>query len=435
MTIKVLMPAVGAGTSHGKIVQWLKKEGDRVAVGDILAEIETDKAVIELESFDEGTLQNIVADAGGGEVAVGEVIALIRSLSSEDSMQQESVTSKQSPNEAVKRIQPQHETDKGRQTQMGSKPADWPERHFASPSARRLARQMDIDISTLRGSGPRGRVVRVDIENAAGAARGVPGEATPSAPVGSAASTATTHGRTYMADASRGNAPVQRIANSAMRKTIARRLQQSKQQIPHFYLTVDCHMDAVLEMRAQLNNQPGADQSLKITINDILVYATARAMASVPDVNVRWTDEAIERNGTVDVSVAVSTESGLITPIVRDAQLKGLRTISRDLSKLVHKARSGRLAPAEYEGGGLTVSNLGTHGIKAFSAIINPPQAAILAFGAVEKRPIVLDNALSVGSLMTMTLSADHRAIDGAVGARFLAELKASIERPYRLLL
>jgi pyruvate dehydrogenase E2 component (dihydrolipoamide acetyltransferase) len=426
MTIKVLMPAVGAGTSHGKIVQWLKKEGDRVAVGDILAEIETDKAVIELEAFDEGTLQNIVVDAGVEEVAVGEVIALLSSLSAKEPAQQETAKSVPEWKEATNSVP----------AQIGTALPNEPVRHFASPSARRLARQMDVEISTLHGSGPRGRVVRVDIENAAAAMRDRPAEATPFAPAGSAALAPTAQGRSSEADSSASSAPVQRIPHSAMRKTIARRLQQSKQQIPHFYLTLDCRMDAVLAMRAELNhNELGVDQPLKITINDILVYAVARAMAKVPDVNVRWTDEAIERNSTVDISVAVSTDSGLLTPIVKDAQRKTLGTISEDLSRLVHKARSGRLAPAEYEGGGLTVSNLGTHGIKAFSAIINPPQAAILAFGAVEKRPLVLDNALTIGSLMTMTLSADHRAIDGAVGARFMAELKASLEAPYRLLM
>lgn len=432
MTIKVLMPAVGAGTSHGKIVQWLKKEGDRVAVGDILAEIETDKAVIELESFDEGTLQSILVNSGDEEVAVGDVIALLSGSLAEAPAHHEEAENKQKPQERATSAPARKDAA---QASIAIEPADTPVRHFASPSARRLARQMDVDISTVRGSGPRGRVVRVDIENAAQATSHSPREATRSAPAGSAAFAPTAQGSSSEVDSSASSAPVHRIPHSAMRKTIARRLQESKQQIPHFYLTVDCRMDAVLAMRAQLNSQSGADQSLKITINDILVYAVARAMARVPEVNVRWTDEAVERNSTVDISVAVSTDRGLLTPIVKDAQHKTLGAISRDLATLVQKARSGRLAPAEYEGGGLTVSNLGTHGIKAFAAIINPPQAAILAFGAVEKRPIVLDDALAIGSLMTMTLSADHRAIDGAVGARFLAELKASIETPYRLLM
>lgn len=390
MTINILMPGVGAGDSYGRVVQWLKSKGDRVAVGDMLAEIETDKAVLELESFDEGMLQDIIVNAGDEEVAAGTVIAVLSGSSDEPA---------QAP-------------------ATGNEPASEIKRQFASPSARRLARQLDVDISTLRGSGPKGRVVRIDIEKAAEQASSVPVKHP--APVTPA--TAST--------------PAETVPHSLMRKTIARRLQESKQQIPHFYLTVDCRMDALLMMRGQINQDLSRlNRALKITINDILVYAVARAMARVPEVNIRWTEHAIERNSTIDISVAVSTEKGLVTPVVRDAQQKSLETISRELLGYVSKARSGQLAPADYEGGGLTISNLGTHGVKSFSAIINPPQAAILAFGSVEKQPIVQDDALAIGHIMAVTLSADHRAIDGAAGARFLAELKFLLEAPYRLLI
>ncbi|PLC53312.1 branched-chain alpha-keto acid dehydrogenase subunit E2 [Pollutimonas nitritireducens] len=390
MTIQVLMPGAGAGTSHGKIIQWLKQKGDKVSAGDILAEVETDKAVIDVEAFDEGVLQEIVVEAGDVEVAAGEVIAILSN----------------SVQDQPKDIAPT---------------TAFP-RHFASPSARRLARQADVDVTTLKGSGPGGRVVRVDVEAAATFAACVPAPTSaPSTVRPSSTPESSTH--------------AQRIPHSTMRKTIARRLQEAKQQIPHFYLTVDCRMDAAWDMRAQINAiLAGSGQRLNITINDVLVYVVARALARVPDVNVRWAADAMQQNSGVDISVAVSTDKGLVTPIVRDADRKGLVEISREVDALVDKARAGRLAPADYEGGGLTISNLGMQGIKAFAAIINPPQAAILAFGAVEKRPIVLDDALSIARVMTVTMSADHRAIDGAAAARFLAELKGLFETPYSLL-
>ncbi|NYT84159.1 dihydrolipoamide acetyltransferase family protein [Pollutimonas harenae] len=388
MTINILMPGVGAGTSYGRIVQWVKKKGEHVAVGDTLAEIETDKAVLELESFDEGVLQDIIVNAGDEEVASGSVIAVLSA--SAGPLVQVTATSPE--------------------------PTGKLNRQFASPSARRLARQLDVDIATLRGSGPKGRVVRIDIEQAAAQAPSISDKKVVMPAVAST--------------------PAELVPHSLMRKTIARRLQESKQQIPHFYLTVDCRMDALLLMRAHINQDISRlKRTAKITINDILVYAVARAMERVPDVNVRWTEQAIERHGTVDISVAVAAEKGLVTPVVRNAQQKNLETISKELLELVSKARSGQLAPADYEGGGLTISNLGTHGVKVFSAIINPPQAAILAFGAAEKRPIVQDDTLAIGTLMSVTLSADHRAIDGAVGARFLAELKSLLEAPLGLLI
>ena len=390
MTIQVLMPGAGAGTSHGKIIQWLKQKGDKVSAGDILAEVETDKAVIDVEAFDEGVLQEIVVEAGDVEVAAGEVIAILS-----NSVQ-------------------------GRPKDIA--PTTASPRHFASPSARRLARQADVDVTTLKGSGPGGRVVRVDVEAAAAhdlsiAARR-PG---PSMERGSSALESTSSAAL--------------IPHSTMRKTIARRLQEAKQQIPHFYLAVDCNMNAVWDMRAQINGAlTAAGQDLNITVNDVLVYTVARALVSVPEVNVRWTADAMQQNSAVDLSVAVSTAKGLVTPVVRNADRKSLGDIARELRTLVETARAGRLAPAEYEGGGLTISNLGMQGIKAFSAIINPPQAAILAFGAVEKRPIVQNDALAIGRVMTVTMSADHRAIDGALAAGFLAQLKRLLENPYSLL-
>lgn len=391
MTIQVLMPGAGAGTSHGKIIQWLKQKGDHVSAGDILAEVETDKAVLDVEAFDDGVLQDIVIESSDVEVAAGEVIAVLSSS---------------------REAQPLNHT---------AVPSASP-RHFASPSARRLARQADVDVTTLKGSGPGGRVVRVDVE--AASALAAPVRASTPAPPTLRSST-TPEPSTH----------AQLNPHSTMRKTIARRLQEAKQQIPHFYLTVDCRMDALWDMRAQINGiLTGSEQCSNITVNDVLVYVVARAMARVTDVNVRWTADAMQQNSSVDISVAVSTEKGLVTPIVRDADRKGLTEISREIDALVDKARAGRLAPAEYEGGGLTISNLGMQGIKAFTAIINPPQAAILAFGAVEERPVVQDGALAIGRVMTVTMSADHRAIDGAVAARFLAALKGLLEAPYSLL-
>lgn len=407
MTIEILMPAIGSGTTQGKIVQWLKKEGDRVSVGDILAEIETDKAVIDLEAFDDGVLETILVNAGDADVAVGTAIARL----SVEAASGDAVVSLVEPPalDASHKNEPTQnavETDEAHSAKHRG--------YVASPSARRLARELDVDIAFIEGTGFGGRIVRIDIERAA---------------VG-------VEQHVDVLKQSDETTSIKSIPHTTIRKTIARRLQEAKQQIPHFYLSIDCSMDAIMAMRGQLNAEVDASKdTAKISVTDILVFAIARAVRHVPEINVRWTDEVVIQNAAVDVSVAVSTEKGLLTPVIKNANQKSLGEIVQSLKGLIEKARAGRLKPEEYEGGSITISNLGMYGIKQFSAIINPPQAAILAVGAVMKQAVVKDDVLGIGHVMNMTLSADHRAIDGAVAAKFLAELKGLLESPYRMLM
>lgn len=429
MTIEILMPAVGAGVTQGKILQWCKSIGDKVTAGDILAEIETDKAVIELEAFDEGVLQEILVEAGSDDVPVGHPVAILASNEAGGDAPQAAV---QAPAQRT----PQASAS------VSEPPAAAPPVHrpayFASPSARRLARELDVDIAQLEGSGPGGRIVRVDIERAANStARQTAAASSQGSILAAAPSPAQSNIPAAAPSPVQGNVAttaLQRttIPHSNMRRTIARRLQEAKQNIPHFYLSLDCKMDNLLAMRKQVNAH--RDLASRFSVNDILVYATARAVAKVPAINRQWSPDALIQNDSVDISVAVATDAGLFTPVVRNADKLGLFDVSTELSRLIDKARNGRLKPDEYEGGSLTVSNLGMFGIKEFSAIINPPQAAILAMGSVSPQPVVEDGELTVAQLMNITLSADHRVVDGAVAARFLKQLKTFLETPYLLL-
>lgn len=416
MDIEVVMPAIGAGTTQGKILQWLKQSGDAVKVGDILAEIETDKAVIELEALDNGVLDRIHVPAGDTEVPVGDVIA---TLLPEAGAAPQPASPPPAPAAApaaalaapaisavAAAVSAQPETAGGLASQ----------RLFASPSARRLARTLGVDLHALAGSGPNGRIVRVDIENAA-ASLPAAAPVTPVAPV-------------------RAPSGAALEPHTPMRATIARRLVQSKQQVPHFYLTVDCRMDAMMAARAALNaREEAASEPVRLSLNDLLAMAVARAVRQTPAINAQWTDEGIAQLGQVDLSIAVALESGLITPIVRDADRKSLREISTEISQLAEQARRGRLRPEQYEGGSLTLSNLGMHGVREFAAIINPPQSAILAAGAVTRQPVVDGDEIRIGHVMSLTLSADHRVVDGAVGAQFLKAVKRLLENPIELIL
>ncbi|WMD19789.1 dihydrolipoamide acetyltransferase family protein [Achromobacter seleniivolatilans] len=420
MDIEVVMPTIGAGTTQGKILQWLKQSGDTVKVGDILAEIETDKAVIELEAVDSGILERIHVAAGDTAVPVGDVIA---TLSSKQSGQAPAASGPASI--AAKASVPTSASVPPSSSAFTSTPAPAPapvaasasvaaepEQHrlFASPSARRVARIMGVDLHTLTGSGPNGRIVRVDIEHAAASAPAP--AAKPAAPASLPAAGALT-------------------PHSAMRATIARRLVQSKQQVPHFYLTVDCRMDAMMAARESLN----AAATVRYSLNDFLVMAVARAVARVPEINAQWTDAGTLRLDQIDLSIAVALESGLITPILRGADKLGLNEVSAQIKQLADQARSGRLRPEQYEGGSLTLSNLGMYGVKSFAAIINPPQSAILAAGAVTRQPVVDGDELRIGHVMSLTLSADHRVVDGALGARFLQAVQHLLEHPIELIL
>jgi pyruvate dehydrogenase E2 component (dihydrolipoamide acetyltransferase) len=399
MPQQILMPALSPNMTEGKLLRWLKAEGDAIRAGEVIAEIETDKATLELEAPDAGTLGKLLVPAGGEAVPVDAPIALLL-LDGE-----------------------------GASPGGGSAEAGADGRIFATPIARRLARERGLDLSAIKGSGPNGRIVKDDVLGFSAPRPGapVPAIAPPPAP---AAMHAPLPGPP---PAARGEGGALRIPHSSMRKVIARRLTEAKQSIPHYYLTIDVELDAALDLRNRLNARPAADY--KLTVNDFAVKAVALALRKVPAANATWTDEAVLRFGSADVAVAVATESGLVTPVVRDADHKGVTAISNEMKELATRARAGKLRPEEYQGGGVTISNLGMYGVREFAAIINPPQSCILALGAAEPRPAVRDGAIVIRTLMTCTLSADHRTVDGAVGAEFLAAVKANLEDPLLLFL
>lgn len=407
----IRLPAVAADASGGTLHQWLKREGDAVAVGEPLAEIETEKAIVEINAEQAGVLGRIVVPAGAASVPVNAVLGVLLEAG-EDAAAIEAALAGHADAAAPA----------GADSAV-ARPADTPApgpapdaasagRVLASPLARRLAAQWSLDLAALAGSGPRGRVVRRDVE--AAARRAPPSAAPPPA----------------AAPAARPDE--QRVPHTGMRRAIARRLSESKQTVPHFYLTVDCRADALLALRAQA----GQDGGPRPTVNDFIVRAAAQALRDEPGLNVSWQDDALLHHAGADISVAVATDGGLVTPIVRDADAKPLGAIAAEIAELAARARANRLRPEEFTGGSLTVSNLGMHGIDQFAAIINPPQAAILAVGAARRRPVVdEDGEIRAAMLMTVTLSADHRAVDGAVAARWLAAFRARIEHPVRILL
>jgi pyruvate dehydrogenase E2 component (dihydrolipoamide acetyltransferase) len=472
MPIKILMPALSPTMTEGNLARWLKKEGDAVAPGDVLAEIETDKATMEVEAVDEGTLGRIVVPDGSDGVKVNAVIGVILE-EGEDSSALEDIAADAEPAEKTqkkseekkpepaaakpsraaaevsatplaRRIAEQGGVDIGAVTGTGghgritrsdvekamgggrnggaAAPADRGGRIFASPLARRLAAENDLDLAAIAGSGPEGRIVRTDIEAALAAPRQ---EAAPAA----AAPAAGTAPQPAAGD------EFDIVPLSTMRKVIAERMAHSKSTVPHFYLTVDCEIDELLKTRKALNER-GEKAGIKLSVNDFIIRACAAALMEVPKANVGWVgDGTMRQYRKADISVAVALEGGLITPIVRGAESKGLAQISADMKDLAARARDGKLAPEEYQGGSFSVSNLGMFGIRQFDAVINEPQACILAVGAGEQRPVVKDGELSVVTVMTCTLSCDHRVVDGATGALLLAAIKRLIEYPAAMLL
>lgn len=426
MPHKVLMPALSPTMTEGKLAKWVKKEGDTVKAGQVIAEIETDKATMEVEAVDEGTLAKILVPAGTEGVAVNTVIAMLLE-DGESAADLDKAAANDKKPAAVPSSAPV-----AAPAAPAVKPAAAPvasehkgERIFASPLAKRIAKEKGINLANVKGSGPHGRIVKADLDKApAGAAAPAAGKSPAAAPVSA--------GPDARALADAYGIPYELIPNSGVRKVIARRLSESKQQVPHFYLTVDCEIDALLNLRKQLNE--GAD-SYKLSVNDFIIKATAQALAKFPKANVSWTDDAIVQYTRADVSVAVATDNGLITPIITDAAGKSLKDISNEMKDLGLRAREGKLKPAEFQGGTISVSNLGMFGIREFSAIINPPQAAILAVGAGEQRAVVKDGQVKVANVMTVTASFDHRAIDGAVGAEYLQVFKKLIENPMGLIL
>jgi len=430
MPISILMPALSPTMSEGNLAKWHVKEGDTVSAGDVIAEIETDKATMEVEAVDEGKVGRIVVPEGTEGVAVNAVIAWLLeegedagAIPSGGDAPKAAAPAKAEPAKA--------ETAKPEPVKAEAAPAAAPQdsggRVFASPLAKRMAEQAGLALGSLKGSGPNGRIVKADIE--AALAGGAPKPAT--APVAAAPAAAPSLGQAPSADVP-GLPAYDEIPNSNMRKVIARRLTESKQFAPHFYLTVDCEIDALLKVRKDLN---GKGDDVKLSVNDLVIRATALALKRVPAANASWTEKATRVYRQIDISVAVAIEGGLITPVIRDAGSKGLKQISTEMKDLATRARDGKLKPEEYQGGTFSISNLGMFGIKDFAAVINPPQGAILAVGAGEQRAVVKDGALAIATVMSCTLSVDHRVVDGAVGAEFLSVFKKLVEDPLTMLL
>jgi len=442
------MPALSPTMEQGKLSKWLKKEGDTIKSGDVIAEIETDKATMEVEAVDEGVLGRILVQDGTEGVKVNDPIAVL--VNAGEAVPEAATTpataakpASAAPAASVTAPPPAPSPTSSPVPASAPSPAASlapaatasppPNGHaagdrvFASPLARRMASQAGIDLSGLKGSGPNGRIVRADIETAqkgGSVAAATPAAASPAprAPAPAAAIAA----------------PHKLVPHSSIRKVIARRLTEAKSSIPHFYVSMDIEIDALIGLQNQLNaKSPARDQpgSYFITINDLVIRAAGATLRRIPEVNASWTDDGMVFYDDVDISVAVAIPDGLITPIVRRADQKGLLTISREMRDLATRARAGRLKPEEFQGGGFSISNMGMFGVTEFSAIINPPQAAILAVATGAKRPVVKNDALSIATVMTCTLSVDHRVVDGALGARWLREFKTIVEDPLSLML
>ncbi len=432
MSTNILMPALSPTMTEGKLSRWLKKEGDQVKSGDVLAEIETDKATMEVEAVDEGYLAKIVVPDNTEGVAVNAVIGVLTEQKGEavDALKAAPKdTSTETPQE------PPKETPTKVEKTAPPADDDHGERIFASPLARRMAKQAGIDLAGIKGSGPNGRIVKADIESQ--------GTAKPAPKPEAAAQTAAPPSIRESAKPATApqtpviTAPHKKIPNSSMRKVIAKRLLESKQNVPHFYLTSNIEIDALLKLRADLNARSPKDgpSAFKLSVNDLIIKACAVALRRHPNVNSTYTEQDIILYDDVDISIAVAIPDGLITPIIRKADQLGLAAISNAMKDLGARAKSGKLKPEEFQGGGFSISNLGMFGIPAFSAIINPPQSAILAVGAGEKRAVVKNDEITIATMMTVTLSCDHRVVDGALGAEFLSTLKAIIEEPLSLML
>ena len=421
MAIEILMPALSPTMEDGTLAKWLVKEGDTVSSGDLLAEIETDKATMEFEAVDEGVIGKILVEAGTAGVLVNSPIALLLE-DGEDSA--EVVTSSQTaPAPVAPEVlsTPAATAPAPKLTQTG-------DRVFASPLARRIAADKGIDLATITGSGPRGRIVKADVENAQSAPAAQPA-AIPTPQTAKAPDT----NPSQIAKMYEGREFTE-LPLDGMRKTIAARLTEAKQNIPHFYLRRDIHLDALLKFRSQLNKQLAA-RDIKLSVNDFIIKACALALQQVPAANAVWAGDRVLQMKASDVAVAVAIEGGLFTPVLQDADSKSLSALSAQMKDLANRARDRKLAPHEYMGGSFAISNLGMMGIENFDAVINPPHGAILAVGAGAKKPIVnSDGDLDIATVMSVTLSVDHRVIDGALGADLLAAIKANLENPIAML-
>jgi len=427
MSIELKMPALSPTMEEGTLAKWLVKEGDTVSSGDILAEIETDKATMEFEAVDEGKIAKILVPEGSDGVKVGTPIAILAGEGEEVSASAPGPKAEAAPPPRVEEPKVEATAAPVAPAPVAAAPApktDSGDRIKASPLARRLAEAQGIDLSMLTGSGPGGRIVRADLGKAAGGAMAVPAPATTAAPAGLQPVEAEL--------AFTSEIPHEAVKLSNMRKTIARRLTESKQQIPHIYLTLDTNLDALLKLRGELNAGL-ASRGVKLSVNDMLIKALALALIEVPECNVSFAGDQLIKYSRADISVAVSIPNGLITPIIVDASNKAISAISREMTDLAGRAKEGKLQPHEYQGGTASISNMGMFGIKHFEAVINPPQGMIMAIGAGEKRPYVVDDSLQMATVMSATGSFDHRAIDGADGARLMKLFKELVESPLGL--
>jgi pyruvate dehydrogenase E2 component (dihydrolipoamide acetyltransferase) len=446
MPIQILMPALSPTMTEGAVARWLKKEGDEVHSGDVIAEIETDKATMEYEAVDEGRLGKIIVPEGTQGVQVNQPIAILleegedaSSIGAEPAAAPAAAPAATAPAPAPAPATPAPAEPAHPPQPAAPPPAAAPtpapaanghdtSRVFASPLARRMAAQAGLDLAAMKGSGPQGRIIKADIDAAlsrgpAPAARApLPGQA-PTAPPMPAP--------TPFAPVT-GDPAFTQKPHSQMRRVIARRLTEAKQTVPHFYETIDCEIDELLRIRKVLNE---GDNSLNVSVNDFVIRAAGLALRQVPAANASWSEDAIILWERADIAMAVALEDGLITPIIRGADLKGLQQIAAETKDLAARARTGKLKLEEFQGGTFSISNLGMYGIREFAAVINPPHGAILAVGAGAPRPVVKNGQLAVATVMSCTLSADHRAVDGAVGAQFLQAFKRLIDEPARMLL
>lgn len=450
MPINITMPALSPTMEEGNLAKWLVKEGDTVKSGDVIAEIETDKATMEVEAVDEGRIAKLVVPAGTQGVKVNAVIAILAGEGEDAGAAGKAPSSFEAP--AKSASAPQDEgAAKVARSATAAQPQATPQpqaaskgegaRTFASPLARRIAKEAGVDVAKVAGTGPKGRVVKADVE---AAIAGGTGKAS-AAPAAAQAATAPAAAPKGMSDDATlklfADGSYELVPHDGMRKTIAKRLQESKQTIPHFYVSVDCELDALLALRTQLNagapvakTEKGEVPAYKLSVNDMVIKALALALRDVPDANVSWTDTNMVKHKNADVGVAVSIPGGLITPIIRSAELKTLSAISGEMKDLGARAKARKLKPEEYQGGTTAVSNMGMMGVKNFAAVVNPPHATILAVGAGEERVVVKNGEMKIANVMTVTLSTDHRAVDGALGAELLGAFKRYIENPLSML-
>lgn len=433
MPIEILMPALSPTMEEGTLAKWLVKEGDTVSSGDLIAEIETDKATMEFEAVDEGVVGKLLVSEGTEGVKVNTLIAVLL----DDGETADDIGSASSPSEAPAAAAAPIADTQGAVAAPASKAAGGG-RLFATPLARRIAADNGLDLAQIKGSGPHGRIIKADVENAtaqpAAAVTASPAAASAPSAAAPAAAALATGPSTDVVLKTYADRPFEEISLNGMRKTIAARLTEAKQSVPHFYLRRDIQLDELLKFRGQLNKQLEA-RGVKLSVNDFIIKACALALQSVPDANAVWAGDRVLKFTKSDVAVAVAIEGGLFTPVIQDAESKSLSALSAQMKDLAGRARDRKLAPHEYQGGSFAISNLGMFGIDNFDAIINPPHAAILAVGAGVKMPIVgKDGELAVGTVMSVTLSVDHRVIDGALGAELVNAIKENIENPMLML-